>query len=90
MKIYLKIGKEGDFMATKNVLNFFAVVKEDKSLQRKIKLATNLNTIIEIAAGYDYQFTSKELQSFLEKIPNQDLAPAINPGVGNRLHLIPR
>ena len=77
-------------MTTKSVLNFFAVVKEDKSLQRRIQIATNLNTIIEIAEGYDYQFTSKELQSFLAKIPNQDLAPAINPGIGNRLHLSPR
>jgi predicted ribosomally synthesized peptide with nif11-like leader len=76
-------------MTTKSVLNFFAVVKEDRSLQRRIQMATNLDTIIEIGKGYDYQFTSKELQSFLAKMPNQDLAPAINPGIGNRLHLIP-
>jgi hypothetical protein len=44
----------------------------------------------EIAAGYDYQFTGTELQSFLEKMPNKDLASAVNPGIGNRLHLNPR
>jgi predicted ribosomally synthesized peptide with nif11-like leader len=76
-------------MTTKSVLNFFAAVKEDQSLQGRIQMATNLDTIVEIGKGYDYQFTSKELQSFLAKIPNQDLAPAINPGIGNRLHLIP-
>jgi hypothetical protein len=59
-------------------------------LQRRIQMATNLSTIIEIADGYDYQFTDAELQSFLEKMPNKDLAPAVNPGIGNRLHLNPR
>lgn len=77
-------------MAMKNVRNFFVTVKEDDSLQRRIQIATDLNTIVEIAEGYDYQFTSAELQSFLAKIPNRDLAPAINPGIGNRLHLSPR
>jgi predicted ribosomally synthesized peptide with nif11-like leader len=77
-------------MTTKSVLNFFAVVKQDKFLQRKIQMAANLDTIIEIAGGYDYQFTDTELQSFLEKMPNKDLAPVINPGIGNRLHLNPR
>jgi Nif11 domain len=77
-------------MKTKNIVNFFAVVKEDKSLQRRVQMATNLDTIIEIAEGYDYKFTSPELQSFLAQMPNQDLALAINPGIGNRLHLSPR
>lgn len=77
-------------MTTESVLNFFARVKEDQSLQRRIQIATNLDTMIEIAEGYDYQFTGTELQSVLEKMPNKDLASAINPGIGNRLHLTPR
>jgi predicted ribosomally synthesized peptide with nif11-like leader len=77
-------------MMTKSVLDFFAMVKEDKSLQRTMQMATNLDTIIKIAEGYNYQFTDTELQSFLEKMPNKDLASAINPGIGNRLHLNPR
>jgi hypothetical protein len=55
-----------------------------------MQMPTNLDTIIEIAEGYDYQFTGTELQSFLEKMPNKDLASAVNPGIGNRLHLNPR
>jgi predicted ribosomally synthesized peptide with nif11-like leader len=77
-------------MAMQNISNFFARVKEDSSLQRKIKIATNLNSIVEMGAGYDYQFTTAELESFLAEMPNQDFAPAINPGIGNRLHLSPR
>lgn len=77
-------------MTMKNVVDFFAVVKEDKSLQRKTRMATDLDTIIKIAQEYDYKFTSAELQSFLGKMPNQDLASEVNPGIGNRLHLSPR
>jgi predicted ribosomally synthesized peptide with nif11-like leader len=77
-------------MAMQNIFNFFTTVKEDNSLQRRIQIATNLDTIVEIAEGYNYHFTSAELQSFLEKMPNKDLASAINPGIGNRLHLSPR
>ena len=73
-----------------NVFNFFATVEKDKSLQRRIQIAINLDTIVEIAEGYDYLFTSAELQSFIDKITNRDLALAINPGIGNRSHLSPR
>jgi Nif11 domain len=82
--------RNGDFMTMKNVVDFFATVKENKSLQRKTQMATDLNTIIEIGGEYDYKFTSTELQSFLAKMPNQDLASAVNPGIGNRLHISPR
>jgi predicted ribosomally synthesized peptide with nif11-like leader len=77
-------------MTMKNVVDFFAVVKEDKSLRRKTQMAIDIDTIIEIAGASDYKFTSAELQSFLAKMPNQDLASAVNPGIGNRLHISPR
>jgi Nif11 domain len=77
-------------MTMKNVVDFFAFAKEDKSLHRKTQIATDLDTIIKIAGEYDYKFTRTELQSFLAKIPNQDLASAVNPGIGNRLHISPR
>ena len=77
-------------MTIKSVVDFFAVVKEDNSWQRKTQMAIDLDTIIEIAGEYNYKFTSTELQSFLEKTPNKDLASEVNPGIGNRLHLTPR
>ena len=77
-------------MTMKSVLDFFAVVKEDESLQRKTQMAVDIDTIIEIAGEYNYKFTRTELQSFLDKMPNQDLASEVNPGIGNRLHLTPR
>ena len=51
-------------MTMKSVIEFFAVVKEDKSLQRKTQMAIDIDTIIEIAGDYNYKFTSTELQSF--------------------------
>ena len=77
-------------MTMKSVSAFFAAVKEDKSLQRKTQMAIDIDTTIEIAGEYNYKFTRTELQSFLEKMPNQDLASEVNPGIGNRLHLTPR
>ena len=77
-------------MTMKSISDFFAAVKEDKSLQRKTKMAIDIDTIIEIAGEYNYKFTRIELQSFLEKMPNKDLASEVNPGIGNRLHLTPR
>ena len=77
-------------MTMKSVSDFFAAVKEDKSLQRKTQMAIDIDTIIEIAGEYNYKFTRIELQSFLEKMPNKDLASEVNPGIGNRLHLTPR
>jgi Nif11 domain len=76
-------------MTMKSVVDFFAVVKEDKSLQRKTQMAIDIDTMIEIAGEYSYKFTRIELQSFLDKMPNKDLASAVNPGIGNRLHLTP-
>jgi Nif11 domain len=77
-------------MTMKSVRNFFAAVKEDKSLQRTTQMAIDIDTIIEIAVEYNYEFTRTELQSFLDKMPNKDLASEVNPGIGNRLHLTPR
>ena len=78
-------------MTMKSVVDFFAVVKEDKSLQGKTQMAIDdIDTIIEIAGEYNYKFTRTELQYFLDKMPNQDLALEVNPGIGNRLHLTPR
>ena len=82
--------RKGDFMTMKSVIDFLAVVKEDKSLQRKTQMATDIDTIIKIAEECDYKFTSKELQYLLDKMPNKDLASAVNPGIGNRLHISPR
>lgn len=77
-------------MTMKSVVDFFAAVKEENSLQRKAQMASDIDTIVKIAKEYDFKFTSKELQSFLEKTPNKDLASQVNPGVGNRLHVSPR
>lgn len=77
-------------MTIKNIINFFAVVEKNKSLQRKAQIATDTETIVKMARECDFNFTSTELQSFLEKTPNKDLASKVNPGIGNRLHVSPR
>jgi hypothetical protein len=77
-------------MTMKNVVDFFELVKNDDSLQHRTHVATDINEIVDVAGEYDYKFNSSELQSFLGKIPKQDLASLINPGIGVRLHMYPR
>jgi Nif11 domain len=76
-------------MSRKNVIDFFAMVKEDELLKRRTQLAPDIDAILRIATEVDCNFTGAELQSFLVKMPKKDLASAINPGIGNRLHMSP-
>jgi predicted ribosomally synthesized peptide with nif11-like leader len=77
-------------MTMKNVVDFFAVVKEDETLQQRTHVATDIDEIIELAREQDYKFNGTELQAFLGKMPKKELASLINPGIGNRLHMSPR
>jgi hypothetical protein len=74
----------------KNAMNFFALVKDNPSLQRRTQLATDIETILQIAEEYSCHFTNAELRAVLGKISDRDLASVVNPGVGNRLHMSPR
>ncbi len=77
-------------MTMKNVVDFFAVVREDEALQLRAHLATDIDEIIGLAGEYDYKFNGTELQAFLGKMPKKELASLMNPGIGNRLHMSPR
>jgi hypothetical protein len=77
-------------MTMKNVVDFFAVVKEDESLQLRTHLATDIDEILELGGEYNYKFNGTELQAFLGKMPKKELASLMNPGIGNRLHMSPR
>ncbi len=65
-------------------------VRKDLSLQRKTQMATDIDAMIKIAEEYSCKFTASELQAFLGKIPDKDLISAVNPGIGNRLHMNPQ
>ena len=72
-------------MSTKNVENFYLKVKQDVELKEKLeqikkKLETNKKEvsldeleqkIILLACEYDFDFTKKELDSYLEKVKSQ-------------------
>ncbi len=77
-------------MTMKSVVDFFTVVKKDLSLQRRTQMATDIDAMIKIAEEYSCKFTGPELQAFLRKMPEKDLVSAVNPGIGNRLHMNPR
>jgi hypothetical protein len=74
----------------KNALDFFAMVKENPSLERKTQLAIDIEAILQIAEEYSCHFTNAELRAVLGKIPTKSLASVVNPGIGTRLHMSPR
>jgi hypothetical protein len=74
----------------KNAIDFFAMVKENPSLQRRTQLAIDIETILQIAEEYSCHCTNAEFLAVLGKIPAKDLASVVNPGIGNRLHMSPR
>lgn len=77
-------------MTMKSVVDFFTVVRENRSLQRRTRMAVDIDAMIKIAEEYSCKFTGPELQTFLGKMSEQDLVSAVNPGIGNRLHMNPR
>jgi Nif11 domain len=77
-------------MTMKSVISFFSVVKENQSLQKRIQIAIDTDTILRIAKEYSCEFTGTELQAFLRKGMPGNLTSVVNPGVGNRLHMSPR
>jgi hypothetical protein len=77
-------------MTMKNIVDFFAVVKDDDILQERTRVSIDIDAILKIAEEYDYKFNGIELQAFLGKMPKKDLASLVNPGIGNRLHMSPR
>jgi predicted ribosomally synthesized peptide with nif11-like leader len=77
-------------MTMKNVVDFFAVVKEDNALQQRTHVAVDIEAILKIAEEYDYKFSGTELQAFFGKIPKKELSSLVNPGIGTRLHMSPR
>jgi Nif11 domain len=50
-------------MTIKSIVNFFAVVKENKSLQRKVQMATDVETIVEMARECNLNFTGGRAES---------------------------
>ncbi|MEH1822267.1 MAG: Nif11-like leader peptide family natural product precursor [Nostoc sp.] len=77
-------------MTQQNAARLFQAVKEDQALQQRLKATADPDAFIKIAQERGYDFTSKELDSEISKLSEEDLAAILNPGWGNRRHINPR
>jgi predicted ribosomally synthesized peptide with nif11-like leader len=77
-------------MSSTSVAEFLTAAKQDESLRQKLKSAMDAETCVEIAEDIGYNFTSEELQTELGKMPDEEVARIVNPGVAPRLHINPR
>ena len=77
-------------MAPESVTQFFAAVKQDEALKAKCQTATDAKTCVQLAEDRGYRFTTEELQAELSKLPEEELAELVNPGIAPRRHLDPK
>lgn len=77
-------------MTQQNAARFFKVVKQNDALQSRIKATTDPDTFIKIAAEQGFSFQKEDLKAELSKLSEEEVAAVCNPGIGPRLHILPR
>ncbi len=77
-------------MSVASVTKFLTAAKQDEDLRQKLKAAMDAESCVEIGQGSGYDFTTEELQIELDKMPSEEVAKIINPGVAPREHIQPR
>ncbi len=77
-------------MTQENAARFFKAVRKDRALNEKLKATTEPETFVKIAKEQGYNLTIAELDTAINKLSEEEFASVINPGIGPRLHLIPR
>ena len=77
-------------MTQDSAARFFKAIQQDEALKAKLQATTNPETFVKIAADRGYLFSVEELEAQISKLSPQEVAAMINPGVGPRMHLVPR
>ncbi|MFB2919273.1 MULTISPECIES: Nif11-like leader peptide family natural product precursor [Aerosakkonema] len=77
-------------MTQESAARFFKAIQQDEALKAKLKATKDPETFVKIAGERGYQFTVEDLHIQIEKLSPEEIASAINPGVGPRRHLVPR
>lgn len=77
-------------MSQTSVAEFLAAVKQDEGLKQKLKAAIDDQSCVKVGEQSGYKFTPEELHAELSKMPQEELAEIVNPGVAPRRHIEPR
>ncbi|MBW4599303.1 MAG: Nif11-like leader peptide family natural product precursor [Calothrix sp. FI2-JRJ7] len=77
-------------MSQTSVAEFITAAKQDEGLRQKLQTAMDAKSCIDIAEDVGYDFTAEELEAELNKMPEEEVAGIINPGISPRRHIEPR
>lgn len=77
-------------MSQTSVAEFITAAKQDEGLRQKLQTAMDAKSCIDIALYVGYNFTAEELEAELNKMPEEEVAGIINPGISPRRHIEPR
>jgi len=77
-------------MTQQNAARFFKAVKQNEALQARLKAITDPDAFINVAAEHGFSFQKEDLKTELSKLSEEEVAAVCNPGIGPRLHIVPR
>lgn len=77
-------------MASRSVREFLTAAKKDEQLRQSLKAAMDVSDCVKVARESGYDFTAEELQAQISKMPEEQVAEIVNPGVAPRRHINPQ
>lgn len=69
---------------------FFKAVQKDYALQNRLQAIGDPEALVRLAHERGYSVTETEIEQWLDRLPESELAALFNPGIGGRQRLIPR
>ncbi|MCF2147142.1 Nif11-like leader peptide family RiPP precursor [Desmonostoc muscorum LEGE 12446] len=81
-------------MSKETVRGFFKVAENDEVLQEKLKAGNSSTSIIQMANERGYQFTTEELQVFMQEVTaadaelSEDELEAVAGGLKIKIHIV--
>ncbi len=77
-------------MSQDHAAAFFKAVQKDDALQVRLQANSDPQALVKIANERGYALTESEIEQWLDRLPESELAALFNPGIGGRQRLIPR
>lgn len=74
----------------KNAARIYKQVEQAQAQQERKKALSNPEAFILLAAARGYALTTKDLETQISQLSDEDVAGIFNPGIGIRRHLFPR
>lgn len=77
-------------MTEQNAARIYKKVEQAQAQQQRQKAKNDPEAFVLLAKAKGYAFTVKDLETQLSQLSDEDVAGILNPGIGQRRHLLPR